>query len=242
MFPNKWRVFVALTAVSAASLLAQSPSPYGIHPRQSPADYAAQQQTSDATYAASVVPHDEVKRLFSVDISKTYVVLEVACYPAQGNDVKLSADEFVVRADKDYTHPADAVTVASVIQEKNAPPPPSNRNVNVTTTAEIGYESETDPTTGRKVHGTYTGVGTAVSNGPDYGPYPPPPGSTDYDRMTLQQQLEQRALPGGTFNAPTAGFLYFPVKELKKKKDSYELEYLASASGTVRLSIPAKAH
>jgi len=60
--------------------------------------------------------------------------------------------------------------------------------------------------------------------------------------MTLEQQLAQRAFPSGTFNAPVAGFLYFPSKEMKKKNGVYELEYLSDPSGKIRLQVPVKSH
>jgi hypothetical protein len=232
---------IALTGTAAVSaLLAQAP--FGVHPRSSPSDYDVSRQAPSATYAASIVPRDEVKHLFAIDISKNYVVLEVACYPPAG-PVQISADDFLIKSgnsSSEFTHPADAVTVAAVIQDKNTQAPPSNRTTTVYTTAEVGYESATDPATGRRIHGTYTDVGTGVAVGLDNMP-PSRPGSTPFDRMTLQQQLAQRALPDGTFSAPVAGFLYFPSKELKKKNGVYELEYLAGGSDTVRLQVPVKA-
>ena len=229
--------------------LLRAQTPYGIHPRSSPADYAVSQQTPSATFAASVVPRDEVKHLFAVDISNSYVVIEVACYPASAGAVQLAADDFLVKAGangSEFTHPADAVTVAAVMQDKNTPKPPSLNTPTVVTTASVGYESGTDPYTGQRTHGVYTEAGTSVGvGGPASAPYPPgppPAGSTSYDRMTLQQQLQQRALPDGSISAPVAGFLYFPAKEMKKKNGAYELNYMSGGNGTVKLQIPAKAH
>jgi hypothetical protein len=236
---------ILISALLGSALCITAQAPYGIHPRSSPQDYAVSQQTPSATFAASLVPHDEVKHLFAVDISSTYVVLEVACYPSTSASLPLSPDDFVIKAPTDstaYTHPADAVTVAAVMQEKNAPRPPDRNATTVVTSAELGYESGTDPYTGRRVHGVYTGVGTGVAVGaPEpVPPGPPPSGSTPYDRMTLEQQLAQRALAAGSFSTPVAGFLYFPAKELKKKTGVYELEYLANG-GTVHLRVPTKA-
>jgi hypothetical protein len=239
------RGFLAVCFIGSTSLTLLAQAPYATHPRAAPGDYAISQQTPSATFAASVVPRDEVKRLFAVDITSTYVVLEVACYPAASGSVTLAADDFLVKSGgSEFTHPADAVTVAAVIQEKNTPRLPSGTTTTVVTTATVGYESATDPVTGRRVHGTYTDVGTGVAvGGPDSGPpIPPPPGSTPYDRMTLEQQLAQRAFPSGTFSAPVAGFLYFPSKEMKRKNGVYELEYLSDASGKIRLQIPVKSH
>ncbi|MBV8817742.1 MAG: hypothetical protein JO022_05240 [Acidobacteriaceae bacterium] len=237
------RMFVAMGLIANASVsLAQAP--YGIHARPTAADYAASQTTPSATYAASVVPRDEVKHLFAVDISSTYLVLEVACYPSGPSPVTLSADNFLIKSgpNSEFIHPADAVTVAAVIQEKNTPRPPSASDTHVTTTAAVGYESVSDPSTGRKAHAVYTEAGTAVSTGsPDpFPPGPPPAGSTPYDRVTLQQQLAQRALQDGTYTAPVAGLLYFPAKEIKRKNGGYELEYSAGGPESVHLQVPVK--
>ncbi len=234
-------VLTCLLGAACPTLFAQAP--YGVHPRPAATDYAVNRKTGSATFAASVVPATEVRRIFAVDISKTYVVLEVACYPDASASIALAGDDFLVKSGQksEFVHPADAVTVASVIQQKNTPPAPSTKPVSVVTTASAGYESGTDPYTGRRIHGTYTDVGTAVQvGGPDnMPPMPPAPGSTSYDRMTLQQQLEERAFPAGNFSSPVAGFLYFPVKQVKGKNGVFELEYLASGSGPVRLPVPS---
>lgn len=231
----------SLFCATALSLWAQAP--FGIHPRPSPKDYGVSQQTPLGTFAASVVPRDELKRIFAVDISTNYLVFEVAWYPGSSGSIQLSADDFLAKSGDSastFTHPADAVTVAAVIEDKNTPRPPSSNTPTVVTTATVGYESATDPTTGRREHGVYTGVGTSVSNGsPDRFP---PPGPTGYDRMTLQQQLEQRALPTGSFTTAVAGFLYFPAKEVKKKDGVYELDYSTGGNGAIRLQIPTKSH
>jgi hypothetical protein len=239
------RVGIGLSAsIVAGALLVSAQTPYGVHPRSSPSDYAVSQQTASATFAASIIQRDEVKRLFAVDISNSYIVIEVGIYPSQSGPVQIAADDFLVKAGtsgSEYTHPADAVTVASVIQDKNTPKLPSRNTATVVTTAGVGYESGTDPYTGRRVHGVYTEAGTGVAmGGPDtLPPGPPPKGSSDYDRMTLQQQLAQRALSSGSFTAPVAGFLYFPAKEMKKKNGGYELDYLDD-SAAVCMSAPCR--
>src|SRR6476661_4477410 len=46
----------------------------GVHPRATPGDYDAAQQGKTVTYAASVLSADQVKHIFSIDISKNYLV------------------------------------------------------------------------------------------------------------------------------------------------------------------------
>ncbi len=238
------RSSIAAVAILTASSLAIAQNAAGLHPRPTPADYATSRQSKLATYAASVIPADQVRHLFAVDISKTYVVLEVACYPGQPGAVTLDPTDFLIKTVKtgEFVRPADSVTVAAVMQDKNTPRPPTIRTTQVYTEASIGYESGTDPVTGRREHGTYTEGGVGVGNGPNAPPYPgpPPPGATPQDRMLLEQQLGERALPPGPVNAPVAGYLYFPLNSLKKSNGSYALQYLADGSGKVQLQVPLK--
>ena len=231
-----WGGFGALVAV------AQTGS--GVHPRSAPTDYNVFQKTGTAAYAASLLPANQVKNLFAVDISKDYLVFEVACYPTASNMVSVHPDDFLIKTGShgEFVHRSDAVTVASLIQQKNSPRPhPGGRDTEVYTSANIGYESGTDPYTGRRVHGVYTGGGVGVGTGPPEPPPPLPPGSTPQDRAILESQLSDKALPSGSFSAPIAGFVYFPKKEIKKRTNgAYDLEYMSDSSGHVKLQVPAK--
>lgn len=236
------RLKVAVCIVAGA-FVASAQAITGIHPRARAGDYDASQQRGTVTYAASVLSADQVKHIFAIDISKSYLVFEVACYPSQARQMRIDADDFLIKAGKDseFVHPADAVTVASVIQQKNAPGRPSNNNSAVYTSANVGYESGTDPYTGRRVHGVYTGADVGVGPVDSGPPFPAPPGSTPQDRMILESQLSDKALPQGSFSAPVAGFLYFPVKAIKKKSNgAYQMNYLGDPSGKVQLRIPVK--
>jgi hypothetical protein len=226
---------IPLIALGGMTALAQSKT--GVHPRASASDYSTQQQVQGATYAASVLPQDQVKHIFAADISKTYVVFEVACYP-DDSAIEIDPDNFLVRieADSEFVHPADAVTVGSVIQRKNMPRSPSNSAVY--TSANIGYESGTDPYSGRRVHGVYTGAGVGVGPNDDPGPQFPTGGMLPDDRVLLEDQLTAKGVPSGHFTAPVAGYLFFPAASLKKAKSAYKLDYLADASRKVTLQVP----
>lgn len=234
---TSWLAIIPLIALGGIAASAQSKP--GVHPRSSPADYSAQQQVQGATYAASALPQGQVKHIFAADISKSYVVFEVAFYPGD-NAVEIDPDNFLVRVetDSEFVHPADAVTVASLIQRKNMPRSPSNSAVY--TSANIGYESGTDPYSGRRVHGVYTGAGVGVGPNDDPGPQFPTGGMSPDDRVLLEDQLTAKGLPSGHFTAPVAGYLFFPAASLKKVKDVYKLEYLGDASLKVTLQVPKK--
>lgn len=230
----------ALLSACSLVLVAQE-QPRGIHPRSTADEYATKAQANGQIYAASLVPADQVRHLFAFDISKSYVVFEVACYPGDKPPLQIEADSFVVKTGNkgDAVHQADAGTVAADVQRQNIPRPAS-RTSDVYTEANVGYESGTDPYTGRRVHGVTTGGGVGVGSGqPDGGaPRYPTPGGTPQDRELLQTQLQQRALPGGAFDHPVAGYLYFLRSSIKKDaRGAYALEYSTDSSQTVHLTI-----
>jgi hypothetical protein len=202
-------------------------------------DYTATTTTRSAVYAASLIPAGEVKHIFAGDVSKTYIVFEFACYPVVNSSVALSPDDFLVRTGQkgEYVHAAPPATVMAVIAKKDLPRPPSNSDVTVMGGAEIGYETATDPYTGRRIHGTYTDAQVGVAKGSA----PPPFSMPVPDLGDLEAQLDQRSLPSGTFSTPVAGFLYFPARELKKNSDGrYTLEYLGSSGERATLQVPVR--
>jgi len=228
-------VFVAVLCFATP---AHSQGPIGVHPR-SPADYAVSAQLSGATFAASILSSDQVKHIFTADISKRYLVIEVACFPGSNASLDIHPDDFLVKTGTkgEFVHPADGVTVASVIQGKNSPPPPSRSTVH--TEAGVGYQTGTDAY-GRRVHSVYTEAGASV--GPDTNPPPDPrPGSTPQDRQNLEYQLMDRGLGEGRATAPVAGYLYFPAASLKKSlANTYQLQYFDDTGKKVDLPVPAK--
>lgn len=237
------RTAIVFAAVVSSIATAQTPAT-GVHPRATPADYAASRQTNGTTYAAALVSADQVRHIFASDITKSYVVFELAVYPPQPGSTVVSPDDFLVKTggNSEFVHPADAATIASVIQQKNMPPRRVDHTSDVVTSAGVGYETGTDPYTGRRVHDTYTEIDVGVGAAPKTFPPPPPrAGSSPQDRQLLENQLADKALPKGSFPQPVAGFLYFPAASLKKPKGDYHLQYLSDASGRVDLVIPAKA-
>ena len=228
-----------LAFCSTLLLCGQDQQPKGIHPRSKPEDYAAHMQSNGLTIAASVLSPAELKHLFAFDISRDYVVFEVACYPENNGRLQLQNDDFVVKtSDKiEVAHRVDPQTIAARVQQKSAPKPSSPT---VYTEANVGYESGTDPYTGRRVHGVYTSGGVGVSTYPD--PRYPAPGGYPQDREMLENQLWSKSLPEGAFTAPVAGYLYFPATLLKKKSSGgYLLQYQsADSSSKIDLPVPLK--
>jgi len=232
--------------------LAADEAPKGIPARPAASDYAAKAQFQQATFAASLLPAKQVQHLFAFDISKSYLVFEVACYN-EGPALKLSREAFVVKVDAsgDSVHHTEPETVASTIQRQNQPPMPSSHGMGVETAATIGYEHGTDPYTGRPINGVYTGGAATVDNrgGRDAGPpQDPKPGGTYEDRHMLEAQLRARSLPDGPVERSVAGYLFFRKSDLKAQPDdTYALQYLADDDGTsaphpVTLAVPRKSH
>ena len=160
--------------------------------------------------------------------------------------MQLNPDAFVVHIPDalDVAHRADSMTVASVIQQRSLPQPPSKVGP-VAVTTRVGYETGTDPYSGRPVHGTYTEAQVGVGMGSDPGPPPyPRPGGYPQDRQLLESQLWEKSLPQGPILHPTAGYIYFPASLLKKKANgAYRLEYLEQPTRNqqkIEISIPAR--
>jgi hypothetical protein len=228
-----------LTVLTLAVIQAQPPA-HRISARASAADYAASASAEGVTYAATQLALDQVRHIFASDISKLYIVFEVACFPSAQAKVTAKPFDFLIKAGTqgEYAHPADGVTVASVMQQKTTrrdtqPPITPMGGVGV------GVGSATDPATGRKVHSVYTEAEAGVTVG---GPplYPTAPGSGQIDRSILEAQLMDRALPEGQFLVPVAGYLYFPAAYLKKHGGNhYEMEYVTSNGRKVLISVPA---
>jgi hypothetical protein len=171
----KWRVGL-LSLFVVVLLLAGD---HGIPPR-AVNEYASHVTVSGITLAASVVPPDQVKKLFSKDLTHAgYIVVEVGVFPESGGTADFSSDEFTLRVGTD-ANIVQAQTPRSVAGGEKAPvtasktiPPQLPGNIQVYNTTTVGYESGGY---GRK-GGVYTatGVGVGVGGG-GVGPAPDPRG------------------------------------------------------------------
>jgi hypothetical protein len=219
---------IAFIFVAAGLVLADN----GIRPRGSAADYPAHATNDGVTIAAAVIPPGEVRKRFAADLNGGgYIVVEVAVYPESGREVDLSSGDFMLSggSESSMVYPVSARSIAGVLDRKNSP---RHRDTDVIGT--VGYETGTDPITGRRASGVYTGVG--VANGPagTLGPSPP----TGPDPWTMERELDERSLPEGKITQPVAGCLYFPKLSKKSRNAGYELTYY-NANSKVRLLIPA---
>jgi hypothetical protein len=228
---------IVVICLAAGLLFAKDAGPGGIRPRASASEYPAQQSGKDTTIAAAVVPPAQVSKLFATDLNRGgYVVVEVAVYPHPGADVNLLSRDFLLRAGSDPTtmRPVSASAIASALQRKNTPKPRKSSDVTLYPTATIGYESGSYG--GQRHGGVYTATGVGVGIGDPGGAGPPHPASTNADRSTMQQELEDKGLPEGRTSQAVAGYLFFP-KPASAKVASYNLTYYA-ADGQISLVVP----
>ena len=203
-----------------------------VAPRPKPTDYPAHDSVKAAVLAASIVPPDQVKKIFSADTAKQYVVVEMAVYPEAGRsldvdlfDFELNTGDQMVRA----SEPRDIGTAWP--SAKN--PSIGNRGPNVTAETGVMVDRETDPVTGRPRTSVGTYQGVAVSNYPR--PDPPPQQSTNSRQSDTEDKMRRLALPAGAAKAPVAGYLYF--RHQRRKQDSYTLNY-SNDDGPVDLKFP----
>jgi hypothetical protein len=237
--------FALLCACFLVGGLSADDAPQGVPTRPAASDYAANAQWQTATFAASLLPAKQVEHLFAFDISKSFVVFEVALYADSNAALKVSRAAFVVND----IHSTEPDTVASAIERQNQPPMPSSHPLGIETSATIGVQHGTDPYSGRPASGVYTGGSvTAETGGRRDGGYPTQdakPGGTAEDRRMLAAQLRVRGIPEGPVNHPVAGYIYFRKSDIKSRGGNYELQYLAEEEGTgathaITLTVPGK--
>lgn len=204
----------------AIAWAADAPS-RGFSPRASADDYPAQAENRGVRIAAEVLDRDQVRNLFSTDLSG-YIVVEVAVWPRPDTPLDLSAIDFSLRADgsRGPLRPVSSKTIAGVVQRRSA-----SRKDDITLYPAVGV------TTGSWGTGTSIGVGVGM------GGSTPGPASTDRDRRTMEMELEEKGLPDLVITKPVAGYLFFPATGSRKQVPTYELSYEA-ASVSIKLPVP----
>jgi hypothetical protein len=215
----------------------------GVPPRRSASDYPVQQTVKTpgglAAVGAVIVPDDQVRKMFSSEISRDYIVVEVAMYPADSKSFEADRYDFGLKISNgskgDRVAHADAPSdVALPPYERRPDLGGPESKVNVTQEAGVAVARTNDPYYGKRTSvGTYEG--TSVSNGP---PPPSQQSGSGVDRHAIESKLRDKALPEGPTTRAVAGYLYFPAAK-KHKSDALELQY---TKGDVELDLrlPAK--
>ncbi len=220
------RFFLACLIAGAAFA-----SDQGVPARSSPNDYAVQGPAGAAKIAAAIIPPNQVSKMFSPDINKNYIVVEVAIYPQPGMPFDVESSDFALRVGQHVGRADKPLDVAPWPESHRTP---SHLPVDVTTEAGVIHESSNDPVYGRQ-HGTSTYSGVAVSSAdPNNAPPPPDP---RVDPRIVSDKLQRMALAEGDTKAAIAGYLYFPQYAKRKKSDEIELKY-AKDNLTLNLLFP----
>ena len=89
-------IFLCITLSGVFSDLAAGGNP-GVPPRPGPSDYPVRQSAKTSTIAAAIVPSDQVGKMFSPEIAKQYIVVEVAVYPEASATVDVKPLLFMLR-------------------------------------------------------------------------------------------------------------------------------------------------
>jgi len=200
-----------LTAVLLTSLAADDT---GVTPRQKASDYPAHDNAKTALLAGAVVPSDQVKKMFSADIAKAYIVIEVAIYPEGPHPFDVDRFDFALET---VDQPLHASNPHDIANPWLAQLPTRMPNVDVDTGVMVGHG--TDPVTGRPTTSVGTYEGVHVSNYPR--PNDPPP--ADPGQSAVLQKIRDMALPEGATGKPVAGYLYF--RYAGKKRAPLTLNY-----------------
>ncbi len=206
-------------------------------PRSSSSDYPAHQDTKNATIAAVRVTPEQLNRIFPSELSKRYIVLEVAIYPKNDAVLETPPMDFVLRLTDSESHPETAEEVAAMWRPHNNAHPDITSKTHVDTETGVIIGHGTDPVTGRPTTnaGGYERVGVSNRDNRPNVPYPSS-GGVDADRF--EAMLSKWALPEGRTASPVAGYLYFLVpKSTKAKAKAFELQY-AHEGATATLTIP----
>lgn len=212
-----------------------------VHPRGVATDYPAHATGAGVTLGARVLRPELVRQLFAADLNRGgYVVVELAIYPEAGKTADIVTQDFLLSqgSDENGSRAASPLAVAEMLTQNREAKDrhPIGKDIALYPTADVGYETGTDPMTGRRVSGTTTGVGMGVGIGGSPAGPPPPPGAVAYERDRMANELADRSFPDGIVSEPVAGYLYFP-RPSKKARGPFDLTWYAPA-GKVHLSVP----
>lgn len=232
---------IALICISSA--IAQTHR--GTVPRTAATDYPAHASQDNVQIGATLLTHKDLKKVFAANVNDCCLVVEVAFYPAKGNDnkdpfVKISLDDFMLRETgiDVGSRPSTPDVLAARLEVRPVPPDREHRP-GVSSSSDIGYERSSQrngperSTSGGVVQRSSVGVGVPI--GGSGGSRHPEGQTAEGNRRAIEAELAEKALPETSAWDPVAGYLYFSVP--KKKKGGYELVY---TSGDKKVVLPLK--
>jgi hypothetical protein len=212
------KLCVSAVLLCMTSLLFAGPK--GTVPRSSPSRYPAHGEQDGVAIGAKLLASDEARKIFSSDVNRCCVVVEVAVYPRKDKASDVSVDDFdlQIKNTETATKPSSPKVIAASLQKKAR----DQRDVMVSPSVGVGrsvgtYDPVYGPVGGGGVY-TAAVVGVGVSGRGKH------PGSTDQDRVAMETELSEKGLPEGTAATPVAGYLYFSFP--RGKQAVYQLQYV----------------
>jgi hypothetical protein len=200
----------------------------GISPRPDAGDYPGNASRDGMAIGAAMLGSSQIRRDFSTDLARGYLVVEVAVYPKEGTQLDLGPGDFWLRVpgSGEVLRPVAPPVVARALER----PDGRGRNIALYPSVGIGYGS------GRAMYGG--GLGTMVGVGVGAGG-PRPPDWNSENRRTMELELGEKQLPERLVAQPVAGYLYFSAPR-EKVRAACQLEYRPPA-GELTLDVPAPA-
>jgi hypothetical protein len=213
------RISLSSTALASLAVTTVFASDAGVPLRPSPNDYAVQGQADTIKLAAAIIPPKLVSKIFSPEIAKRYMVVEIAIYPQNGLPFDVESSDFALRVGQRVGRADKPLDVDPWPEAHRLGP-----RLPVDVAAEVGvaHESGGQPGYGpQHSTGTYTGVGVSApaSN------VPPPSPDPRVDPRIVAGRLSRMALAEGDTRTAIAGYLYFPQYQKHKKTEEIELKY-----------------
>jgi hypothetical protein len=221
-----WAIAVLICAAGMASDVTR-----GTVPRTAADKYPAHAEQEGSGIGAALVSGREAKKIFSVDVDRCCLVVEVALYPPKDGMVQSSLNDFSLRlvGDDPAAPPAKAErpVVGEVVAarlEGMSSPDGGGEEVAVVPNQGGGYGTGIDPVSGQRRDGGLTGrpgVGVGMGGG----------GKAGRHGEAMRAALHENSLPQGGAVTPVSGYIYFAVPP--KKNGKYQLEYLLNGKPVV---------
>jgi hypothetical protein len=211
----------ALLAMLAAALQAQS----GTAPKASPADYPARGSVAKLSIGAEYMMHSFSggRQTF---ITKDYLVVEVALYPAKGERLTVNTGQFSLRVNgkRQALAPQAPEFVAASLKY---PDWETHRQMEASAGPIIlGRPQSVE---------RFPGDPEAQQRLPNPAPAPTTGDATGQDKepaVTADQLAVQTALPESEAHGPVSGYLYFAYRGKTKRIRSLELDYAGPEGST----------
>jgi len=210
----------------AGTLAAQ----YGTAPKASEQEYPVRAKLEKLSIGAEYLVHSfsSGRQMF---IAKDYLVVEVALFPAKGENLLVNASHFSLRVNgrKQALSPQAPEIVANALKY-----PDPNTSHGLRPTAQLGPIVLGQPQPTERFPGDPT-----VRNEPPLSRAPDdnPTGANKEPPVKAEELVVQAALPEGEHHGPASGFLYFLYRGNIHRIRSLELVF-AGPAGSATLPLP----